>query len=125
MKFATKLSIALLSLSTVFSTAALADDDRDDRDDRRSAQVQAKTVNTVAAAKSAVDNTRVNITGKIVRSLGNEKYELQDNTGKIRVEIDSDDYSSAQLVGKTVTISGEVDVSRSGRKIDAKSVRTR
>lgn len=122
MKFATKLSIALLSLSTVFSTAVLADDDRDDR---RSAQVQAKTVNTVAAAKSAVDNTRVNITGKIVRSLGNEKYELQDNTGKIRVEIDSDDYSSAQLVGKTVTISGEVDVSRSGREIDAKSVRTR
>lgn len=122
MKFATKLSIALLSLSTVFSTAALADDDRDDR---RSAQVQAKTINTVAAAKSAVDNTRVNITGKIVRSLGNEKYELQDNTGKIRVEIDSDDYGRMQLVGKTVTISGEVDVSRSGRKIDAKSVRTR
>lgn len=122
MKFATKLSIVLLSLSTVFSTAALA---ADDRDDRRSAQVQAKTVNTVAAAKSAADNTRVNITGKIVRSLGNEKYELQDNTGKIRVEIDSDDYSSAQLVGKTVTISGEVDVSRSGREIDAKSVRTR
>lgn len=122
MKFATKLSIALLSLSTVFSTAALADDDRDDR---RSAQVQAKTINTVAAAKSAVDNTRVNITGKIVRSLGNEKYELQDNTGKIRVEIDSDDYGRMQLVGKTVTISGEVDVSRSGREIDAKSVRTR
>ena len=123
MKFATKLSIALLSLSTVFSTVALADDDRDDN--RRSTQVQAKTVNTVAAAKSSVDNTRVNVTGKIVRSLGNEKYELQDSTGKIRVEIDSDDYNSAQLVGKTVTISGKVDVSRSGRKIDAKSVRTR
>lgn len=122
MKFATKLSIALLSLSTVFSTAALADDDRDDR---RSAQVQAKTINTVAAAKSVADNTRVNITGKIVRSLGNEKYELQDNTGKIRVEIDSDDYGRMQLVGKTVTISGEVDVSRSGREIDAKSVRIR
>lgn len=80
-----------------------------------------KSVTSVKAAKSAYDNAPVRITGKITRALGDEKYELQDRTGKIRVEIDDDLARSNQLVGRTVTITGEMDVEKkSGRRsIDA------
>lgn len=78
---------------------------------------------TAATAKTLRDDTTVTITGKIIRALGNEKYELQDRSGKIIVEIDNDEVP-ANIVGKTVTITGDVDVSKRSKrvKIDADHV---
>lgn len=78
---------------------------------------------TIAQAKGMYDDSRVTIKGKIVRALGNEKYELQDSTGKLRVDIDDEIALPNQLVGKTVTVTGDVDVKRGGRvDVDAEWV---
>ncbi|MFB6348506.1 NirD/YgiW/YdeI family stress tolerance protein [Moraxella marmotae] len=67
-------------------------------------------ISTVATAKAAHDDAHITVKGKLVRFLGNEKFELQDRTGTIVVDIDDDYYYNPQeLVGKTVTIYGEVD----------------
>lgn len=72
---------------------------------------------TVAHAKTLRDDAKVSLTGKLVRYAGDEKFELQDRTGSIIVEIDDDYYRNPQeLVGKTVTIHGEVD--RDSRKLE-------
>lgn len=72
---------------------------------------------TVAQAKTLQDDAKVSLTGKLVRHVGGEKFELQDRTGSVIVEIDDDYYRSPQeLVGKTVTVHGEVD--RDTRKFE-------
>lgn len=78
---------------------------------------------SVAQAKRLADDTYVSVTGKITRALSNEKFELQDSTGKIRVEIDDDYGSVSQFVGKTVTVSGEIDKGKGRTEIDAHGVR--
>lgn len=72
-------------------------------------------LSTIAAVSKMYDDTPVTIKGKIIRSLGGEKYELQDATGTIRVEIDDDYGLPSQLVGRQVTISGDVDIKFGGR----------
>ncbi|MDO4894850.1 MULTISPECIES: NirD/YgiW/YdeI family stress tolerance protein [Moraxella] len=72
-----------------------------------------------AAVKTMMDDSHVSITGKIVRVLGREKFELQDTSGKVIVEIDDDYYHNPQeLVGKNVTITGEVDISRKSNRVE-------
>lgn len=94
-----KLSTALLTAAVLVSGAAHA---------------QATQVTTAATAKNLYDDTKVSIKGQITRQLGHEKYELQDATGKIRVDIDDDYAYGNQLIGKTVTIIGEVDKKKNG-----------
>lgn len=78
---------------------------------------------TVAQAKTLRDDAKVSLTGKLVRFVGNEKFELQDRTGTIIVEIDGDYYHNPQeLVGKTVTVHGEVDRDSRKLEIDANHV---
>lgn len=78
---------------------------------------------TVAQAKTLHDDAKVSLTGKLVRFVGNEKFELQDSTGTIIVEIDGDYYHNPQeLVGKTVTVHGEVDRDSRKFEIDANHV---
>ena len=72
------------------------------------------------SAKSLSNEASVVIAGKIVRHLGGKRYELQDSSGKIRVEID--DYSPNQVVGRNVTIRGTVDRGGRSAEIDANSV---
>lgn len=75
--------------------------------------VQAATIKTMA------NDSPVIITGKIVRVLAKEKFELQDASGKVVVEIDDDHYHNPQeLVGKNVTITGEVDISRKSNRVE-------
>ncbi len=106
MKLFAKLSTALLATTVLASGAAQASDDYN-----RNYQPQ---VTTAATAKNLYDDTKVSIKGQITRQLGHEKYELQDATGKIRVDIDDDYAYGNQLIGKTVTIIGEVDKKKNG-----------
>ncbi|MFC0141848.1 NirD/YgiW/YdeI family stress tolerance protein [Erwinia mallotivora] len=70
----------------------------------------AKSV-TVKQAKSLRDNSRVTLTGKITGQAGDEdKYWLEDSTGRIKIDVDDDDREDKNLaVGKTVRVTGDTD----------------
>lgn len=108
-----KLFIALLATATLATTVTAHASQNG---------YQAQNVNVTQALRLA-DDARITITGQITRALGDEKYELQDSTGKVRVEIDDDLALANQLVGKTVTITGEVDKGKRRTEIDADQVR--
>ena len=82
---------------------------------------------TIAQAKTFRDDTKVVVQGKLTRYVGDEKFELQDGTGSIIVEIDDDYYQNnpQSLVGKTVIIHGEIDRDDRRIKIDAKRLQVR
>ena len=83
----------------------------------------ANTVNTVAAAQNAADDTPVVLEGNIIRKIRNEHYEFKDATGSIEVEIDHK-YLPAQQFDQNskLRLRGEVDVSIFKRNIDVNSV---
>ncbi|WP_114801139.1 NirD/YgiW/YdeI family stress tolerance protein [Moraxella canis] len=82
---------------------------------------------TIAQAKTFRDDTKVAVQGKLTRYVGDEKFELQDGTGSIIVEIDDDYYQNnpQSLVGKTVIIHGEIDRDDRRIEIDAKRLQVR
>ncbi|KAB8307510.1 NirD/YgiW/YdeI family stress tolerance protein [Erwinia endophytica] len=90
-----KLLITLCLLACTFST--LADG-------------QGKSV-TVKQAKSLHDDSRVTLTGKITaRANDDDKYWLEDSTGRIKVDIDDDDWEDENVaIGKTVRVTGDTD----------------
>ncbi len=104
MKLIKKLSLALMIAAATTAGTAYA-----------------YTPANIATVKTMNDDSVVQVRGKIMRHLGGDRYELQDATGKIRVEID--DYAPSQLVGRTVTVYGEVDVS--GRHVEIEADRIR
>lgn len=66
---------------------------------------------TAKQALSSKDDTKVQLRGYIVKSIGDEKYQFRDNTGTITVDIDDDLWNGKAISAKTpVTIYGEVDV---------------
>lgn len=66
---------------------------------------------TVKQALSLKDDSKVQVTGYIVKSLGDEKYQFRDSTGSITVEIDDKLLHGKKISAKTpVTLMGEVDV---------------
>lgn len=66
---------------------------------------------TVKQALALKDDSRVELTGYIVKSIGDEKYQFRDNTGTITVDIDDDLWQGKALAStKVVTVFGEVDV---------------
>jgi uncharacterized protein (TIGR00156 family) len=79
---------------------------------------------SVSEARSLSDDAPVTLEGSIVRSLGKDKYEFQDSTGSITVEIDDDKWQG-QRVGPqdTVILYGEVDKDLMQMEIDVKSLR--
>ncbi len=65
---------------------------------------------TVAEALNSSDESYVSLTGKIVNSLGDEKYTFKDETGEVVVEIDDEDWRGVKVTPEnTITINGEVD----------------
>ena len=75
---------------------------------------QALTPNEVTSVKDALnlkDDSKVLLTGQVVKSLGNEKYEFRDATGSITVEIDDELWKGQELSAKqTITLVGEIDI---------------
>lgn len=70
----------------------------------------AKTV-TVKQALSLKDDTKVQLKGYVVKSVGDEKYQFRDATGTIVVEIDDELWKGKAISAKTpVTLIGEVDI---------------
>lgn len=68
------------------------------------------TVNNIAATKKAADDTKVELTGMIVRRIGHEKYLFKDETGEVTVEIDDDDWGGLTVKpGMKVKLGGEID----------------
>lgn len=84
----------------------------------------AKNETTVAEALKMSDETYVALTGKIVNSLGDEKYTFKDQTGEVVIEIDDDDWHGVKVTPEnTITINGEVDKEMfEPTKIDVDSV---
>lgn len=87
----------------------------------------ANHVVSVQQAKNLADDSLVQLKGHINRSLGDEKYEFQDQTGTIEVEIDHELWHGKALDSKqTVTLIGELDIDYKPLKkveIDVKEVR--
>lgn len=66
---------------------------------------------TVKQAMNLKDDSRVQLTGHIVKVIGDEKYQFRDSTGTITVDIDDDLWHGKALSATTVvTLLGEVDV---------------
>ena len=65
---------------------------------------------TVSEALNLPDDAAVKISGKIQKSLGNEKYLFKDATGTIIIEIDDDEWNGVNATPDTeIVIMGEVD----------------
>ena len=65
---------------------------------------------TVADAVKQADNTTVELTGKIEKALGDEKYSFSDASGKVTIEIDNEDFRGVSVnENDAVRIKGEVD----------------
>ncbi|WP_025820469.1 YgiW/YdeI family stress tolerance OB fold protein [Shewanella marina] len=77
------------------------------------------TITTVSVALTAPDDTAVTLTGHILSSLGNEKYQFKDATGEMTIEIDHKDFNGLTITPESkVMIKGEVDKEWSTRTID-------
>jgi uncharacterized protein (TIGR00156 family) len=73
-----------------------------------SSQKSALTVADIL--KKPVDDQAVILRGYLVKKVGNEKYMFSDGTGKIRVEIEAEDFPIQKIDDKTlVVIRGEVE----------------
>lgn len=97
--------VKALSTVILFTTATLA-----------SAETpvnQAAFANKVSVkhALSLKDDTKVELKGYVVKSIGDEKYHFRDATGTITVDIDDDLWQGKAISAKTpITIIGEVDI---------------
>ena len=68
------------------------------------------TVMTVSEALKLNDDAPVKLSGKIEKSLGNEKYLFKDATGSITIEIDNEDWNGVNATPDTeIVITGEID----------------
>ncbi len=82
-------------------------------------QGTAVKLSTITQALSLPDDAKVRLQGKLVKQISKDKYQLQDNTGTVTVEIDQDKWRG-QVVGPhdIVELYGEVDKDRRGIEID-------
>lgn len=65
---------------------------------------------TIADAVKQADDTAVELTGKIEKSLGDEKYKFSDESGSVTVDIDNEDFRGVSInENDTVKLKGEVD----------------
>ena len=80
---------------------------------------------TIKEALKLRDESMVVLQGRIVASLGDEKYTFQDATGSVMVEIDDDEWRGITVTpDTTIEIVGELDKELfEATKIDVKSFR--
>lgn len=80
-------------------------------------------ISTVAGALKASDDAPVVLEGRIIKRLNNERYEFQDATGTIQVEIDDDEWPGQAISEATeVRLFGEVDRHLTSREIDVERI---
>ena len=79
---------------------------------------------TVAEALELADDAQVKVQGRIVKSLGDEKYEFTDDSATIIVEIDDDDWDGLEATpDMQVEVTGEIDQERNGNELEADTIR--
>lgn len=79
---------------------------------------------TAVEAAKAKDDTPVELTGYLVKSLGDEKYLFRDQSGEVEVEIDNALWREIEVTSDTkVTLIGEVDDEWKGIEIEIDSMR--
>ncbi|WP_394204282.1 NirD/YgiW/YdeI family stress tolerance protein [Shewanella waksmanii] len=82
-----------------------------------------KVMKHVSEAENATDDMPVELTGKLVKSLGDEKYLFRDDTGEIEVEIDDALWRDIEVSDDTtVMLRGEVDDEWQGIEIEIDSI---
>lgn len=65
---------------------------------------------SVVEVLKMTDNTPVVLSGKIEKSIGDEKYLFSDGTASVVIEIDDDDWNGLNITpNDMVIISGEID----------------
>lgn len=84
----------------------------------------ASHIRTAADAAKAKDDTPVELTGYIVKSIGDEKYLFRDDSGDVEVEIDNTLWRDIEVSSDTmVKLIGEVDDEWQGIEIEIDSMR--
>ncbi len=65
---------------------------------------------TISEAVNLPDDSPVKVSGKIQKSLGNEKYLFKDATGTVIIEIDEEEWNGVNATPETeIVIVGEID----------------
>jgi uncharacterized protein (TIGR00156 family) len=76
-------------------------------------------VSTAKSAASMRDDSYVVLKGKIIRSMGHEKYQFQDNSGTITVDIDDRKWNGITVSpNDVVEIQGEIDKDWNSVEVD-------
>ena len=66
---------------------------------------------SVKHALGLKDDSKVQLKGYVVKSMGDEKYQFRDSTGSITVDIDDELWQGKAISAKTpVTLIGEIDI---------------
>lgn len=77
----------------------------------------------VISALNASDDSKIQLTGRITMSVGEEKYIFEDPTGDITVEIDDDIWLGRTITPETnIVIRGEVEKDWNKISIDVDSL---
>lgn len=80
-------------------------------------------INTVAEVLAMDDDALVKVSGKITNQIKGDKYQLEDSTGSIIVEIESEAWGGNTITeADEVIISGEVDKDNGKTEIDAHTI---
>lgn len=86
-------------------------------------QHTAMPTSTIAEVLVMEDDMPVKVSGKLTKQVKGDKYQLEDPSGVIIVEIESEDWNGNTITEQdTVIIYGEVDKDKDGTEIDAKMV---
>ena len=86
-------------------------------------QHTAMPTSTIAEVLVMEDDMPVKVSGKLTKQVKGDTYQLEDPTGIIMVEIESEDWNGNTVTEQdTVIIYGEVDKEKDGTKVDAKMV---
>lgn len=85
--------------------------------------VRTMPTTTVSEALLMEDDTPVALIGTITQNLGDEKYQFQDSTGTIVIEVDDEDWNGINPSANDVLIiTGETDKEGNVIEIDVENV---
>ncbi|MDH2997069.1 hypothetical protein A1D22_05160 [Pasteurellaceae bacterium LFhippo2] len=106
-------TLKLLTLTSLLAISSVASAGFNDNTNPKGGFVgtsQTATITTVAQALKARDNAQVQITGKIIRQLGDDDFLFQDSTGQIKIDVEDEAWQGQNVTqNDTITIYGKVD----------------
>ena len=83
-----------------------------------------KAVKALASQNPSEDETKVTLTGNIVKQIDDEHYTFKDSTGTITVEIEKEKFIFSKVTPETeITITGDIEIEPSSVKIDVEKLK--